>query len=120
VGEHQEELVRLFLPVQRGVSMARLKDIFRVQTLSGDPLAVQGVNITPQSQAVVVRWANGGWVWNRPVAVLVERDGETERIPMVDVTRMAQLGLFALSIAFSVLTLIRLVRDRRNSNGSEH
>jgi hypothetical protein len=97
--------------------MSRLKDMFRMQTLLGDPVSVGDVTVTPQSQAIVARWPNGGWVWNRPVAVLVEREGETERIPIVDVTRIAQLGLFALSIAFSVLTLIRLIRERRNSNG---
>jgi hypothetical protein len=97
--------------------MSRLKDLFRVQTVSGHPVSARGVTVTPQSQAIVVRWPHGGWVWNRPVAVLVERDGETERIPIVDVTRMAQLGLYALSIAFYVLTRIRLIRDRRNGNG---
>lgn len=99
--------------------MARLRDMVRVQTLSGDPLSVREVTVTPQSRAVVVRWPKGGWAWNRPLAVLVEREGVTERIPIVDVTRLAQLGLFALSMVFSVRALIRLVRERRNNDGSE-
>jgi hypothetical protein len=91
----------------------------RVQTLSGDPLSVREATVTPQSRAIVVRWPRGGWVWNRPLAVLVEREGETERIPIVDVTRLAQLGLFALSMVFSVRALVRLVRERRDNDGSE-
>jgi hypothetical protein len=95
-------------------------DMLHVQTVSGDPVSVRGVTVTPQSQAIMVRWPNGGWVWNRAVAILVEREGETERVPIVDVTRVAQLGLYALSIAFYVLTLIRLARKRRNGDGSGH
>jgi hypothetical protein len=99
--------------------MPRFKDWFRVQTLSGDPIAVHGVTVTPQSQAIVVRWPKGGWVWNRPLAVWVERKGQRERIPVVDVTRVAQLGLFGLGMAFALLALIQLVQDRRHKDGTE-
>jgi hypothetical protein len=39
----------------------------------------------------------GGFVWNRPTAVLVERDGQAHRIRIVDVTRILQVGLLALA-----------------------
>jgi hypothetical protein len=45
-------------------------------------------------------------VWNRPLAIVVERGEETERIPIVDVTLVAQAALLGLTLAFSVAVLI--------------
>jgi hypothetical protein len=49
------------------------------------------------------------------VAVLVERDGTKERIPIVDVTLMAQLGLLGLSLVFSMIMMVLATRRRRNT-----
>ena len=91
----------------------KFKDLIRCQTFSGDKVTVGDVTLTPQSQALLVRWPNGGFVWNRPVAVVVERDGQTERFPVVDVTRMAQLALLGLGLVFSMVALIQTFRRRR-------
>ena len=96
--------------------MARLKEILRWQTISGDKVTSGDVNVTPQSQALTIRWPHGGLVWNRPVAILVERDEQTERFPIVDVTRMVQLGLLGLSLVFSIFILLLSVRQRRDRN----
>jgi hypothetical protein len=66
---------------------------------SGQPVTAGGYTLTPQSQALVVSLPYFKWVWNRPVAVVVERGGESLRLPVVDVTRIVQLGLLALSAA---------------------
>jgi hypothetical protein len=96
--------------------MTRLKEMFQSQMLSGDKVTVGDVTVTPQSRALTIRWPRGGLVWNRPVAVLVERDEQTERIPIVDVTRMAQLGLLGLSLVFSMVIFVRSIRQRRDRN----
>jgi hypothetical protein len=96
--------------------MSKLKEILQWQTLSGDRVTVGDVSLTPQSQALTIRWPRGGLVWNRPVAVLVERDGQTERIPIVDVTRMAQLELLGLGLVFSMVIFILSARRRRVQN----
>lgn len=93
--------------------MKRPKDIFKWQTISGDKVTVGDVTVTPQSQALTIRWPNGGLVWNRPAAVLVERGEQTERIPIVDVTRIAQLGLLGLSLVFTTMAIVLSVRRRR-------
>ena len=90
-----------------------LKDYVQYQLETGSPTPVGEVNLTPQSQVLTVRWPNGGWVWNRPVAVLVEQDGESERLPIVDVTRMAQLGLIAFAFLFAILSLLAGLGSRR-------
>jgi hypothetical protein len=101
--------------------MSRFKDTFQRQTLSGDPIAIGDVAITPQSQALTISWSRGGWVWNRPVAILVERGGKVERIPVVDVTRMAQWVMLGISVLFSICVvgrfLIRSARERRGKSG---
>jgi hypothetical protein len=91
--------------------------MFQRRTLSGEPVVVGGMTVTPQSQAVALRWPGGGWVWNRPVAVLVEQDGVTRRIPIVDVTRLAQLAFLGVGLGVWILALARFVRERRQGNG---
>jgi hypothetical protein len=96
--------------------MARLKEMLQWQTVSGDKVTVGDVTVTPQSRALTVRWPRGGLVWNRPVAVLVERGEETERIPIVDVTRLAQLGLMGLGLVFSMIILALSIGRGRDRN----
>ena len=96
--------------------MKRLKEMFKWQTISGDKVTVGDVTVTPQSQALTVRWPDGGLVWNCPVAVLVEQGERKERIPIVDVTRIAQLGLLGLSLVFTMMTIVLSVRRRRDRN----
>ncbi len=96
--------------------MAKLKDFVQWQTVSGEKVSVAGASLTPQSQFLSIRLPFGGWVWNRPVAVLVERDGQVERIPVVDVTRLALLGLAGVATIFSVFVSVRMARERRKQN----
>ena len=60
--------------------MARLGDYVSVRTRVRDPIQLGDRTITLQSRAVSLRWPGGGWVWNRPVAALVERDGQVVRL----------------------------------------
>jgi hypothetical protein len=90
-----------------------LKDHVQYQLESGSPTTVGQTTLTPQSQVLTVRWPNGGWVWNRPVAVLVEQDGETERLPIVDVTRYAQLAFIAFTFVFTALALLAQLGRKR-------
>ncbi|HEX6553814.1 MAG TPA: hypothetical protein VF026_13695 [Ktedonobacteraceae bacterium] len=85
----------------------RLKDVFQVQTVSGQPVTVNDVTVTPQSQALIVRLPIGGFVWNRPTAILVKRDEATKRFPIVDITRILQLSLLGFSVALSIVSLVK-------------
>ncbi len=96
--------------------MTQMQERFKRETMLGETVTVDDVAVTPQSQALTVRWPRGGWVWNRPVAVLVECGEEEERIPVVDATRMAQLGLFGLSLVFAILGLVMWMMERSRSN----
>lgn len=97
--------------------MSRFREMVQWQTISGKPVTAGDLTVTPQSQVLVVRSPYGGWVWNRPVAVQVEGgnapDAGLARIPIVDVTRLAQLGFLGLSLIFSIMTLFLLIQQRR-------
>lgn len=94
--------------------MGKLREMIQWQTNSGERVTLGAVSVTPQSQALIIRWPFGGWVWNRPVAVLVENDGGTQRIPIVDITRRAQWSLVGLAFVLLIVTL--LMQRRRNRN----
>lgn len=69
---------------------------------SAGPVTVGEVTVTPQARALLVRLPWAGFVWNRPTAVMVEQAGQVRRIPVVDVTRILQLGLLGLGVAVAV------------------
>jgi hypothetical protein len=113
------ELARIgWLRKPNGGDMQESNGIFDLETHSGEPVTVGDIRLTPQSQALTIRWPTirwpfGGFVWNRPVAVLVEEGDESERIPIVDVTLVAQVALLALGAAFALTTLILSATIRR-------
>ena len=97
--------------------MLNLRDFIRLETQTGEPLISGDFTITPQSQALIIRWPQGGFVWNRPIGVIVDRGGQIERLPIVDGTRLATWALTGLTLLFSVI--ISLVAARRRSNSHE-
>ncbi len=92
--------------------MAKFKELIQWQTISGDEITIGQVTVRPQSQALTIRWPYGGLVWNRPVAILVQRGEQWTRIPIVDVTRTVQLGLLGLGLILAVIIFVR-TRHRR-------
>ena len=43
----------------------QINNVVQLRKSSGDPVKVGDVTVTPQSQALIVRWPLGGFVWNR-------------------------------------------------------
>ena len=94
--------------------MMEIKERVQWQTTSGEAVAVGDITVIPQSQALTVHLPFGGFVWNRPTAVVVERDGRAERIPIYDVTRVLQLGLLGLSLVFAFAPWIKSARRKES------
>lgn len=88
----------------------------KVETCAGDPIQVGVSKIVPLAQVVRLQipgWL-GGVIWNRPVAVVVKSDEDDEQIvPVVDVTRAAQLAIIGLGF-FITLMVYLLNRGRKN------
>jgi hypothetical protein len=64
--------------------MAPAQKLFHRQTNSAEAITVSEVTITPQSQALMVRWPFGSWIWSRPVSVIIQRGGQSQTIPIID------------------------------------
>ena len=73
------------------------------QTEPGQAIQIGEQIVTPYAQSLVIRWPNGGLVWSRPVALMVERPGSSERIPIRDLTRLLQIVLLAFGFAWMVI-----------------
>ncbi len=82
--------------------MVTWKPFIELKTSTGKPIRKGKVIITPQAQALTVRIPYGGFVWNRPVAVLVERNGRRERFPIFDVTRAAVMAMAGAGVALTL------------------
>lgn len=96
--------------------MPKSSDFVQVSTKLGDRIAIGDALLTPQSQALIIRWRpNAAFVYNRPLAVFVDQNGTTQRMPVVDVTRLIQVGLLAISLVFLLAGFNRRVSRRKSS-----
>lgn len=88
----------------------------QIHTQTGKPIEVGKVTIQPVSQAVL--WINRTWgiVWNRPYALNVEEEGHTSKIPIRDVTQIAFVALWGLTVLFSLMTLWKTIKDWRTTH----
>jgi hypothetical protein len=68
--------------------------------------------IDPQSQALIVRLPIGGWGWNRPTAIVVEREGRASRWPIIDLTRILQLWLLGESRVLVIVDLVKFTQRK--------
>jgi hypothetical protein len=91
----------------------KLHEMVEWQQHAGDKLSLGNASVTPLSQALVIRTPIGGYVWNRPVAVLVERDGRQQRLPIVNVILQARLAMLGLGLTITGLGLIYSALRRR-------
>ena len=86
--------------------MQRTWPAIRWQTTTGTPITRGTVRVTPVAGTLTVRWHRFGWVWTRPLAVLVERDGSAQRVPIPDFTRRAQVGMLGAALVAGLATLV--------------
>ena len=86
------------------------------QTVTGTAVQANGYTIRPVSRALALRWHGRadqqafGLIWNRPTAVLVEKDGDVEEHPITDATRLTQL--FLLVGGALTLLILRLLKKK--------
>ncbi len=71
--------------------------------------------LTPIMQSVGLRWRNGGWLWQFPLAVeVVEEDtGAQQRLPIADPTRSAVWFLYTLLLLLIIATGLSLWLGRK-------
>ncbi len=86
--------------------MQRIWPVIRWRTTTAAPIMSGAVRATPVAGTLTVRWRRFGWVWTRPLAVLVERDGQAQRVPIPDLTRRAQAGMLGAALAAGLAALV--------------
>jgi hypothetical protein len=101
-----------------------------IKKSNGKPIPVGNLELIPVSQALVIRTPGqiNGLVWNRPVAIRVQRvqrvqtpDGEmpaTQVVPVYDYTRRAQMLILGVGLLGSAL--IWLILRNRSKHLSEN
>ncbi len=82
-------------------------------TRAGPTVLRDGTSITPLARAITLRLPFAALVWNRPAAVVVDDGQSSCRIPIRDVTRLAQWGLMLLGSVFAVAMAIVMSEKRR-------
>lgn len=88
-----------------------------IKKSSGSPIPAGNLELTPVSQAVVIRAPGqvNGLIWNRPVAVRVQVPGnEMQVLPVYDYTRLAQILILGAGLLGSVLIWL-IFRKRPDS-----
>jgi hypothetical protein len=75
--------------------MAR-RDWLHWGTVTGEEQTVNGIKIRPQSWALRLTTPWGGFVHNRAESLLVEKDGVTQEVAVIDVWRRVRLALIIL------------------------
>ncbi len=83
--------------------MAKLTDFIQLKTVQGTAVSTPHHTLIPESQALIIKFPYGGFVWQRPTAVLVQQGEQTERHPIVDVTRLATWSVLAASVLLTML-----------------
>lgn len=99
--------------------MANKPEFMKFGATTGQPVVIGGQTIIPEAQVVALNTPFGGLVWNRPTAVLVEKDGVTERVPILDVTRYALLALWGLGFVVMALAWLNGRRPQQLEDKNE-
>jgi hypothetical protein len=92
--------------------MMHFKELLQVQTATGPSVTVGDITVTPRLQAIIVRLPDCHFIWSRPTGVLVEQHGLVKHLPIVDVTRLLQLGLLGFCLAISLLRFVKFPRRK--------
>ncbi|MGC9347090.1 MAG: hypothetical protein ACP5JG_03035 [Anaerolineae bacterium] len=88
----------------------------QVRNVASQPVLVGDTEVVPQSRVWEIRWPFGGWVWHRPVGLIVRRGSEVKRVPIPDVMRQVMVGMAALTLialAFAWLAVQKQSSERR-------
>lgn len=92
--------------------MANLTDFIQLKTVQGTAVYTPYHTLIPESQALIIKFPYGGFVWQRPTAVLVQKDEQIQRHPITDVTRLATWSVAAASVLLPLL-LHLLTRSKK-------
>jgi hypothetical protein len=68
-------------------------------------VSVGETTVAARSQAITFAAPFGHFSWHRPTDVRVEREGRVSYHPVVDVTRVVQIGFWGLAAVFLLVVV---------------
>jgi hypothetical protein len=93
-----------------------MKDkLLQTETHAGEPISAGDTQLIPMAQSFTLRppGAQAGLIWNRPVSVVTrDPNGEEHILPVIDVTRQAQITLLALGLIGSLIIWLSFRKHR--------
>ncbi len=82
-----------------------LKELVQWELKSGTPQQINEWTITPQARVLMIHFPFGGFVWNWPVVVVVERNGRRTHHAINDPTRIILFALTGISTGLILGTI---------------
>jgi hypothetical protein len=79
-------------------------------------MPVTNGTITPVARCLVLRWPSGGSVWSEPAAVILEREGRTERIRIGNLNGRV---LWAMRVSTVALVARWIAKARRRGKSND-
>ncbi len=95
--------------------LKHFKDLVQWQRVSGQPLSMNDLTLTPQSRVLIIRLPGSAFIWQRPTAMVIERNGQEKSFPIVDLTRTIQLGLCGLGVAIIIARFVQISRRKEKA-----
>jgi hypothetical protein len=84
---------------------------------TGSPFVAGPYTVTPEALVFSACWSNYGFFWNLPVALTVNRAERSQRVVIVDATRLIVWALWLLTVWAGLAGVLALLKPRRRKNG---
>jgi hypothetical protein len=91
--------------------MSELKKRVSWKPVDGPSIESGDDVITPVAHCLTLRFPFVGFAWSRPHSLRVKRGDESHEVPIVDVTRLAQLAIYGAGICLA--SILWLINRRR-------
>jgi hypothetical protein len=83
--------------------MEKIKKHIHWKSIDGEPISSGDTIITPVAKVFAVSTPFMDIVWNRPHAVRVQEGEEVTTVPIVNVTRMAQIAIYGFGATLAII-----------------
>jgi hypothetical protein len=85
-----------------------MEKFWEIRQTAAEAVVSDTVQVTPEAQAVIIRWPGGGMVWNRPkgVRIFAPKGQATAYMPIYDLTRLLQVACYGLAAIFTLRGLL--------------
>lgn len=70
-----------------------------------------------ESRTVHLSGKNWGWIWNRPRGIMIEEGDQSQRVPILDYSRITQAVFYGVSFILGLIGMIFMIGRK---GGEQH